>query len=183
MPAHETHLTSQYPLRTHPIMFHQRLGWVASVPTVDDHLPVLLQHPQQQLQQHVLLQQEVLLQHVVLLQHPLSSKHNASTSSALFGGGFRRYRSSSPHSRFDIDTHDKVDIAECFRLKMSRVWTYSTKLHRRFRPRDERGQYRHTARVAKIARRVVCTPTTVQRLESDICTRQHSILPEAISQK
>ena len=38
-----------------------------------DHLLVLLQRPQQQQQQHVLLQHPVLLQYV-LLQQPLSSK-------------------------------------------------------------------------------------------------------------
>ena len=61
-------------------------------------------------------------------------------------------------------THIKVNVAATFGQKMSSVWAYFTKLHRRFRPRDEPGQERHAACVAETARSVVCTPTTVPRL-------------------
>ena len=60
--------------------------------------------------------------------------------------------------------HMKVNVAATFGQKISPVWAYFTKLHRRFRPRDESGQERHAACVAETARSVVCTPTTVSRL-------------------
>ena len=61
-------------------------------------------------------------------------------------------------------THMKVNVAATFVQKMSPVWAYFMKLHRRFRPWDEPGQERHAACVAETARSVVCTPTTVPRL-------------------
>ena len=61
-------------------------------------------------------------------------------------------------------THMKVNAAATFGQKMSPIRAYFTKLHRRFRPRDEPGQERHAACIAEMARSVVCTPTTVPRL-------------------
>ena len=100
-----------------------------------------------------------------------AATHAAATSSIeqierqykqrYFGGGFPRYSSSSPHPRFDIDTHEGESTCG---QKMSPVWAYFTKLYRRFRPRDELGQKRHAACVAEMARSVACTPTTVPRL-------------------
>ena len=80
-------------------------------------------------------------------------------------------------------THMKVNVDATFDWKMSLVWAYFTKLHRRFRPRDEPGQERHAACVAETARSVVCTPTTVPR---DPTFAQGIILyyiPEEICQK
>ena len=68
--------------------------------------------------------------------------------------------------------HMKVNVAATFGQKISPVWAYFTKLHRRFRPRDESGQERHAACVAETARGVVCIPTMVPRL----CTKHHIIL-------
>ena len=86
-----------------------------------------------------------------------------SVQAAIFGDGLPRYSSSSPHPRFDT-TLMKVNVAATFGQKTSPVWAYFTKLHRRFRPRDEPGQGRHATWVAETARSVVCTPTTVPRL-------------------
>ena len=57
-------------------------------------------------------------------------------------------------------TYMKVNIAASFGDKMSPVWAYFTRLHRPFRPREDSGQERHAACVAKIAKSVVCTPIT-----------------------
>ena len=131
---------------------------------MDHHLLVLLQRPQQQQQQqqHVLLQHPVLLQYT-LLQHPLSSKDNASTSSDILAAASHATAAAVliPGS---TSTHMKVNVAATFGQKMSPIWAYFTKLHRRFRPRDESGQERHAACVAETASSVVCKPTTVPRL-------------------
>ena len=143
---------------------------------MDHHLLVLLQRAQQQQQQqqHVLLQHPVLLQYTLLqhpvllqyklLQHPLlSSKFNASTSSDILAPASHDTAAAVliPGS---TSTHMKVNVAATFGQKMSPISAYFTKLHRRFRPRDEPGQKRHAACVAETARSVVCTPTTVPRL-------------------
>ena len=80
-----------------------------------------------------------------------------------FGGGFPRYSSSCPHPGFDIAIQEGERRSN-YGQKMSPIWAYFTKLHRRFRPRDEPGQERHAAYVAGTAKSVVCTPTTVPRL-------------------
>ena len=132
---------------------------------MDHHLLVLLQRRQQQQQQQ---QQHVLQQHLLLLQytllpHPLSSKDNASASSDILAAGSHATAAAAliPGS---ASTHMEVSVAATFGQKMSPVWAYFTKLHRRFRPRDEPGQDRHAACVAETARSVVCTPTTLPRL-------------------
>ena len=156
--AHETH--NQHPLLTQFRSTNDYVGWLP----VDHRLLVLLQRPQQQQQQqqHVPLQHPVLLQYT-LLQHPLSSKDNASTSSDTLAAGSHATAAAVliPGS---ASTHMKMNAAATFGQKMSPVWAYFTKSHRRFHPRDEPGQERHAACVAETARRVVCTPTTVPRL-------------------
>ena len=107
---------------------------------MDHHLLLLLQRPQQQQQQqqHVLLQHPVLLQ-CTLVQHPLSSKDNASTSSDIVAAACHATAAAVliPGS---TSTPMTVNVAATFDQKMSPVWAYFTKLHRRFRPRDEPGQ-------------------------------------------
>ena len=153
-------MTSSYTRLTQSCSTNDSVGWLA----VDHHLLVLLQRPQQQQQQqqHVLLQHLVLLQYT-LLQHPLSSKGNASTSSDILATGSHATAAAAliPGS---TSTHMEVNLAATLGQRMSSVWAYFTKLHRRFRPRDEPGQKRHAACVAETARSVVCTPTTVPRL-------------------
>ena len=118
---------------------------------MDHHLLVMVQRPQQQQQQqHVLLQHPVLLQYT-LLQHPLSSEDNAGTSSGILVAASHATAAAVliPGS---TSTHmKKVNVAAIFGQKMSPVWAYFTKLHRRFRPRDEPGQERHAACVAETA--------------------------------
>ena len=147
--AHEKHFTisSTYPLLTQSCSINDSVGWLP----VDDHLVVLLQRPQQQQQQqhqhqYVLPQHPVLLQYT-LLQLPLSSKDDASTSSDILAAGFHATAAAAliPGS---TSTHMKVNVAATLVQKMSSVWAYFTKLHRRFRPRDEPGQERHAACVA-----------------------------------
>ena len=117
---------------------------------------------QQEQQQHVLLQHPVLLQHT-LLQHPLSFNDNASTSSDILVAASHATVAAVliPGS---TSAHMKVNVAATFSQKMSPIWAYFTKLHRRFRPRDEPGQERHAAGVAETARSVVGIPTTAPRL-------------------
>ena len=109
-------------------------------------------------------QYPVLLQYT-LQQHPLSSKDNASTSSDILAAASHATSTAAavpiPGS---TSTHMKVNVAATFVQKMSPVWAYFTKRHRRFRPRGEPGQERHAACVVETARDVVCTPTTVPRL-------------------
>ena len=125
------------------------------------HLELLqrLQWQQQQQQQHVSLHHPVLLQYT-LMQYPLSSKDNTSTSSDTLAA--------APHATAaavliprSTSTHVQVNVAATLGQKMSPVGAYFTKLHRRFRPRDQPGQERHASCVAETARSVVCTPTTV----------------------
>ena len=130
---------------------------------MDHHLLVLLQRSQQQQQQQrVLLQHPVLLQYT-LLQHPLSSTENASTSSDILAAASHATAAAVLISG-STSTHMKVNVAATFGQKMSPVWAYFTKLHRRFRPRDEPGQERDAACVAETASSVVCAPTTVPRV-------------------
>ena len=123
---------------------------------------MLLQRPrqQQQQQQHVLLQHPVLQLQYTLLQHPLSSKDNASTRSDILEAACHATAAAVliPGS---TSTHKKVNVAATFGQKMSPIWAYFTKLHRRFRPWDDPEQERRAAYVAETARSVVCTPTTV----------------------
>ena len=172
-------MTSTYPLLTQSCSTNDSVGWLP----VDHHILVLLQRSQQQQQQqqHVLPQHPVLLQYT-LLQHPLSSKDNANTSSDILAAGSHATAAAAliPGS---TSTHTKVNVAATLGQKMSSVSAYFTKLHRRFRPRDEPGQERHAACVAETARSVVCTPTTVPR---DPTFAQGIILyyiPEEICQK
>ena len=143
--AHETH--NQYPLLTQSCSTNDSVGWLP----VGHHLLVLLQRPQQhqQQQEHVLLQHPMLLQHT-LLHHPLSSKGNASTSSDILAAG-----SHATAARVLIpgstSTHMKVNVGATFGQKISPIWAYFTKLHRRFRRRDEPGQERHAACVDETA--------------------------------
>ena len=57
--------------------------------------------------------------------------------------------------------HTKLHVAAIFCQKMSPVWAYVTKLHRRG---SVRRKERHAACGAETARSVVCAPTTVTRL-------------------
>ena len=102
------------------------------------------------LQQHVLLQHPALLQYT-LLQLALSRKNNASTTSDILAAG-----SHATAARVLIpgstSTHMKVNVVATFGQKISPIWAYFTKLHRRFRRRDEPGQERHAACVDETAR-------------------------------
>ena len=153
---------------------------------MDHHLLVLLQRPQQQQQQH---QQHVLLQHLVLLQytllpHPLSSKDSASTSSDILAAGSHATAAAAiiPGS---ASTHMEVNVAATFGQKMSPVWAYFTKLHRRFRPRDEPGQKR--VMLPAPPRRQVVSSVHAQRYQGFDPTFAQGIIlyytPEAICQK
>ena len=143
--AHETH-----PLFAQFCYINDSVGWFP----VDHRLLVPRQHPQQQ--------QPALLQYT-LLQLALSRKSNASTTSDILAAGSHATAAAAliPGS---ASTHMEVNVAATFGQKMSPVWAYFTKLHRRFRPRGEPGQERHAACVAETARSVVCTPSTVPRL-------------------
>ena len=143
---------------------------------MDHHLLVLLQCPQQQQQQqhHVLLQHPVLLQYT-LLQHPLSSKDKSSPSSDILAAASHATAAAVLISG-STSTHMKVNVAATFGKNVSPVWAYLSKLHRRFRPRDEPGQGSLAAFLAKTARGVVCTPIKVPRLCSDLCTRHRIML-------
>ena len=117
------------------------------------HLLVLLQRPQQQQhkqQQRVLLQHKLLLQ-FTLLQHSLSSKDNASTRGDILAAASHATAAAVliPGS---TSTHMKVNVVATFGQKISPIWAYFTKLHRRFRRRDEPGQERHAACVDETAR-------------------------------
>ena len=132
----------------------------------------------------MLLQHPVLLQYT-LLQHPLSSTENASTSSDILAAASHATAAAVLISG-STSTHMKVNVAATFGQKMPPIWASFIKLHRRFRPRDEPGQERHAACVTETARRVVCTPKTVQGFDPTCaqgiilyCTRT----PEAICQK
>ena len=106
---------------------------------MDHHLLVLLQRPQQQQQQqqqHVLLQHPVLLQYT-LLQYPLSSKDNSSTSSDILEAASHATAAAAVLIPGWTSTHMKVNVVATLGQKMSPVWAYFTKLHRRFRPWDE----------------------------------------------
>ena len=153
-------ITSTYPVLTQSCSTKDSVGWLP----VDHHLLVLLQCPQQQQQQqqHVLPQHPVLLQYT-LLHHPLSSKDNASTSSDILAVASHDTAAAVliPGSK---STHMKVSVAATVGQKMSAVWAYITKLHRRFRPPDEPGHERQAACVAETARSVACTHATVPRL-------------------
>ena len=161
----QTQTNNQCPLLTQFCSTNDSVGWLP----VDHHLLALLQRPQQQQQQHqqhMQQQQHVLLQHPVLLQytllkHPLSSKDNASTSSDILAPASHATAAAAVLIPGSTSTHMKP---RCFVQKMSPVWAYFTKIHRRFRPRDEPGQERHAACVAETARSVVSTPTTVPML-------------------
>ena len=107
--------------------------------------------------------------------HPLLSKDNASTSRDNLAAASHATAAAAVLIPGSTSTHMKVNVAATFCQKMSPVWAYFTKLHRRFCPRDEPGQERHAACVAETARSVVCTPTTVRRRCSDIYTRQGTI--------
>ena len=157
--AHETH--NQYPPLTQFCSTNDSVGWLH---VGHHHLELLqrLQWQQQQQQQHVSLHHPVLLQYT-LMQYPLSSKDNTSTSSDTLAA--------APHATAaavliprSTSTHVQVNVAATLGQKMSPVGAYFTKLHRRFRPRDQPGQERHASCVAETARSVVCTPTTVPRL-------------------
>ena len=111
----------------------------------------------------MLLQHPVLLQYT-LLQHPLSSKDNASTSSDILAAASHATAAARVLIPGSTLTHIKVNVAATFAQKMSPIWAYFTKLHRRFCPRDEPGQERHAACVAETAINIACTPTTVARL-------------------
>ena len=65
-----------------------------------------------------------------LLQHPLSIKDNASTSSDILLAASHATAAAvlMPGS---TSTHMKVNVAATFGQKMSPVWSYFTKLHRR----------------------------------------------------
>ena len=99
----------------------------------------------------MLFQHRVPLQYT-LLQHPLSSKDNASTSGDIFTAASHATAASAALIPGSTSTHIKVNVAATFGQKMSSVWAYFTKLHRRFRPRDEPGQERHAACVDETAR-------------------------------
>ena len=111
----------------------------------------------------MLFQHRVPLQYT-LLQHPLSSKDNASTSGDIFTAASHATAASAALIPGSTSTHIKVNVAATFGQKMSSVWAYFTKLHRRFRPRDEPGQERHAACVTETASGIVCSSTTVPRL-------------------
>ena len=83
-------------------------------------------------------QHPVLLQ-FTLLQHPLSSKYNASTSSDILAAASHATAAAIlvPGSTSALM---KVNVAAIFGQKMSPVWVYFTKSHRRFRPRDDQGK-------------------------------------------
>ena len=179
--AHETH--NQYPLLTQSCSTNDSVGWLP----VEHHLLVLLQRPQQQQQQqqqHVLLQHPVLLQYT-LLQHPLSSKDNASTSSDILAAGSHATTAAAILIPGSTSTHMKVNVAANLGQKMSSVWAYFTKLHRRLRPRHEPGHERHAACVAETARRV--SSVHPQRCQGFDPTFAQCIIfncaPEAIGQK
>ena len=144
--AYETY--NQYPPLTQSCSTNHSVGWLH----VGHHLLVLLQRPQQQQQQqqHVLLQHPALLQYT-LLQLALSRKNNASTTSDILAAG-----SHATAARVLIpgstSTHMKVNVGASFGQKISPIWAYFTKLHRRFRRRDEPGQERHAACVDETAR-------------------------------
>ena len=128
------------------------------------HLHVLLQRlqQQQQQQQHVPLQHPALVQYT-LLQCPLPSKDYASKRSDILAA-VSHATAAAVFIPGSTSTRMKVNVAASFGQKMSLIWAYVTKLHWRFRLRDEPGQERHAACVAGTARSVVCTPTTVPRL-------------------
>ena len=86
----------------------------------------------------VLLQHPALLQYT-LLQHPLSSKDNARTSSDFLAAASHATTAAVliPGS---TSTHMKVNVAATFGQKMSPIWAYVTKLHRRLYMRDKPGQ-------------------------------------------
>ena len=69
----------------------------------------------------------------------LSSKDNAGTSSDILAAASHA-TSAAVLIPGSTSTHMKVKVAASFGQKMSPVWAYFTKLHRRFRPRDEPGQ-------------------------------------------
>ena len=112
--AHEAH--NQYSLLIQSCFTSDSAGWLP-----DHHLLVLLlQHRQQQ--QHM------------LMQHHLSSKYDASISSDILTAA-----SNAPATAVLIpgSTSTQVNVAATFGQKISPIWVYSTKLHWRFRPRDD----------------------------------------------
>ena len=141
--VHETH--KKYPLLAQFCSTNDSVGWLP----VDHHRLVLLQHP-------------VMLQ-CTLLQNPISGKDNANTSSDIMAAASHA-TSAAVLIPGSTSTNIKVNVAATFGRKMSPVWAHLTKLHRRFRPRDEPRRERHAACVAETARSVVCAPTTVPRL-------------------
>ena len=151
---------NQYPLLIQFCSTNDSVGWLP----VDHHLLVLLQRPQQkqQQQQHVRAAATPGTAAIYAAATP-SSKDNANTSSDILAEASHATAAAVliPGS---TSTHMKVNVAATFGQKMSPVWAYFTKLHPRFRPREEPGQERHAACVAETARSVVCTPTTVPRL-------------------
>ena len=93
-------------------------------------------------------------------EHPLSSNDCANTSSDILAAA----TAAAVLIPGSTSTHMKVNVAATFGQKMSPVWAYFTKLHLRFRPRDELEQERHAACVAETATSVVCSPTLAQRI-------------------
>ena len=145
--AHETH-----PLFAQFCSTNDSVGWSP----VDHRLFVPRQRPQQQ--------------HSVLLQHFLSSKYENVSTSSVTSVVALNATAASALILGSTSAHLKVYVAATVSQKMSTVWAF-TKLHRRFRLRDNPGQERRADSVAGMARSTVCTPTTVPWLSSDICTR------------
>ena len=110
-------------------------------------------------------------------------KYNASTSSDILAAACYATAAAAVLIPGSISTHMKVNVAATFGQKMSPIWAYVAKLHRRFRARDEPGQKRHAACVAETARSVVCTPQRYRGFDPTFA--QGIILcytPEAICQ-
>ena len=152
--AHETHVPT-----THAILLHQRFGRMASCgppPPCAAATPAAAAAAAAAATRAAATPGAAA---ITLRQHPLSSKDNASTSSDILAAASHATAAAViiPDS---ASTHMKVNVAATCCQKMS---TVCSKLHRRFRQRDEPGQERYAACIAETARMVVCTPTTVPR--------------------
>ena len=112
-------------------------------------------------------------------------KYNASTSSDILAAACYATAAAAVLIPGSISTHMKVNVAATFGQKMSPVWAYFTKLHRRFRPRDEPGQKR--VMLPAPPRRQVVSSVHAQRYQGFDPTFAQGIIlyytPEAICQK
>ena len=113
---------------------------------------------------NTLLQHPVLL-HYTLLHHPLSRKDNASIKCSDVLTAASHATIAAVVIPGSTSTHMKVNVDATFGQKMSPIWTYFTKLHRRFRRRDKpQGKNVILPASPRRQRSVVCTPITIPRL-------------------